>query len=56
MTATPTAIDAPPRTETAVIETVEEEPIDAVRLQFTDILGTVKNVTIPPDQIEKAFE
>ncbi|UWG48177.1 Glutamine synthetase [Halanaeroarchaeum sp. HSR-CO] len=46
----------PPTTADGVIEAVAEAPIDAVRLQFTDILGTVKNVTIPPDQIKKAFE
>ena len=32
-----------------------EEDVDFLRLQFTDILGTVKNVSIPADQAEKAF-
>jgi glutamine synthetase len=39
-----------------VLRTIEEENIDFLRLQFTDILGTVKNVSIPASQAEKAFE
>jgi len=39
----------------AVLETIEEEEVDFLRLQFTDILGTVKNVSVPADQAEKAF-
>jgi glutamine synthetase len=39
-----------------VLDTIEEENIDFLRLQFTDILGTVKNVAIPAHQAEKAFE
>ncbi|AGN01101.1 glutamine synthetase, type I [Salinarchaeum sp. Harcht-Bsk1] len=42
--------------EEAVLEEIEEEGIDFLRLQFTDILGTVKNVSIPASQAEKAFE
>ena len=40
---------------TEVLETIDEEDVDFLRLQFTDILGTVKNVSIPADQAEKAF-
>ena len=39
-----------------VLETIEDEGVDFLRLQFTDILGTPKNVSIPADQAEKAFE
>ena len=39
-----------------VLKTVEDEGVDFLRLQFTDILGTPKNVSIPADQAEKAFE
>lgn len=39
-----------------VLKTVDEENVEFVRLQFTDILGLVKNVSIPVSQIEKAFE
>jgi glutamine synthetase len=35
---------------------IEERDIDFVRLQFTDILGVVKNVSIPTSQLGKAFE
>ncbi|QLG28524.1 type I glutamate--ammonia ligase [Halorarum halophilum] len=41
--------------EQQVIDRIEEEGIDFLRLQFTDILGTVKNVSIPASQAEKAF-
>jgi len=41
--------------EEAVLETIDEENIDFLRLQFTDILGTVKNVSVPARQAEKAF-
>ncbi len=38
-----------------VLEVIEEQNVDFLRLQFTDILGTVKNVSIPAEQAEKAF-
>jgi glutamine synthetase len=39
----------------AVIDEIEAQNVDFLRLQFTDILGTVKNVSIPAGQAEKAF-
>ncbi|MDS0295810.1 type I glutamate--ammonia ligase [Halogeometricum luteum] len=39
----------------AVVEEIESKEVDFLRLQFTDILGTVKNVAIPATQAEKAF-
>ena len=39
-----------------VLEQIDEQNVDFLRLQFTDILGTVKNVSIPASQAEKAFE
>ncbi|WP_396610917.1 type I glutamate--ammonia ligase [Haloferax sp. S1W] len=39
----------------AVIDEIEEKNVDFLRLQFTDILGTVKNVSVPASQAEKAF-
>jgi glutamine synthetase len=39
----------------AVLDEIEEENVDFLRIQFTDILGTVKNVSIPASQAEKAF-
>ena len=41
--------------EQAVIDEIEEKEIDFLRLQFTDILGVVKNVSVPARQAEKAF-
>ena len=41
--------------EESVLETIEDEDIDFLRLQFTDILGVVKNVSVPARQAEKAF-
>jgi len=41
--------------EQAVLEKIDEQDIDFLRLQFTDILGTVKNVSVPASQAEKAF-
>ncbi|WP_412781603.1 glutamine synthetase, partial [Aeromonas diversa] len=34
----------------------DEEDVKFLRLQFTDITGTVKNVAIPASQAEKAFD
>jgi len=38
-----------------VLDEIDEKDVDFLRLQFTDILGTVKNVSITADQAEKAF-
>ena len=38
-----------------VLNQIESEDVDFLRLQFTDILGTVKNVSIPASQAKKAF-
>jgi len=43
-------------TEQAVLDEIKEKDVDFLRLQFTDILGTVKNVSVPARQAEKAFE
>ncbi|RQG98657.1 type I glutamate--ammonia ligase [Natrarchaeobius oligotrophus] len=41
--------------EQDVLDEIESEDVDFLRLQFTDILGTVKNVSVPARQAEKAF-
>ncbi|AFZ73511.1 glutamine synthetase family protein [Natronobacterium gregoryi] len=41
--------------EQVVLDEIEKKDIDFLRLQFTDILGTVKNVSVPARQAEKAF-
>ncbi len=43
-------------TKDDVLTQIESEDVDFLRLQFTDILGTVKNVSIPAHQAEKAFK
>ncbi|WP_114577488.1 type I glutamate--ammonia ligase [Saliphagus sp. LR7] len=42
-------------TEQGVLDEIDDKGVDFLRLQFTDILGTVKNVAIPARQAEKAF-
>mgnify|MGYP000580871347 FL=1 len=42
-------------TEQDVIDEIDEKNVDFLRMQFTDILGTVKNVSVPASQAEKAF-
>lgn len=39
----------------SVLDEIEANNIDFLRIQFTDILGMVKNVSIPASQAEKAF-
>lgn len=39
-----------------IIRIVEEEDVRFIRLQFTDLLGTIKNVEIPSTQIKKALD
>jgi glutamine synthetase len=41
--------------EQRVLDEIDGRNVDFLRLQFTDILGTVKNVSVPADQAEKAF-
>ncbi|NIQ04387.1 MAG: type I glutamate--ammonia ligase [Candidatus Korarchaeota archaeon] len=42
--------------ETELRKTIEAEGVTFIRLQFTDILGTVKHISIPSKQIGKAFK
>lgn len=39
-----------------ILEVIENEEVKFARLQFTDILGTVKSVSIPSEKLLKAFE
>ncbi|MCM3123198.1 type I glutamate--ammonia ligase [Mesobacillus sp. AQ2] len=39
-----------------IIRLSKEENVKFIRLQFTDILGTIKNVEIPISQLEKALD
>lgn len=39
-----------------LLELVEKEKVEFIQMQFMDILGTVKNVTIPSNRLGKALE
>ena len=41
--------------EGAILERAEQEKVKFLRLQFTDILGTIKNVEIPDRQFHDAL-
>ena len=41
--------------KTDILQRVEKEKVKFMRLQFTDIMGTIKNVEIPDRQFEDAL-
>ncbi len=43
-------------TKQDIMRMVEEEDIEFIRLQFTDMFGTLKNVAITASQLEKALD
>lgn len=43
-------------TKQDIFRIVEEEDVEFIRLQFTDILGNLKNVAITKSQLEKALD
>ena len=43
-------------TKEDIFRMVEEEDVEFIRLQFTDIFGTLKNVAITSSQLEKALD
>ena len=44
------------QTKAQILERTEREKVKFLRLQFTDILGTIKNVEIPNRQFEEALD
>ena len=44
------------QTKAQILERTEREKVKFLRLQFTDILGTIKNVEIPDRQFEEALD
>ena len=42
-------------TKQDIFNMVEEEDVEFIRLQFTDMFGTLKNVAITSNQLEKAL-
>lgn len=43
-------------TKEDIFRSVKENNVHYIRLQFTDLLGTIKNVEIPTSQLEKALD
>lgn len=43
-------------TREAILQMAEEEDVEFVRLQFTDMFGTLKNIAIPSSKLEKAMD
>ncbi|TMN23650.1 type I glutamate--ammonia ligase [Lentibacillus cibarius] len=43
-------------TREQIMKKIEEENVQFIRLQFTDMLGTIKNVEIPLSQLDKALD
>ncbi|MDZ7543047.1 type I glutamate--ammonia ligase, partial [Clostridium perfringens] len=39
-----------------IIRIAKEQNVRFIRLQFTDLLGTIKNVEIPTSQLQKALD
>lgn len=46
----------PKYTREDIKKLIEEKNVSFIRLQFTDILGTIKNVEIPVSQLDKALD
>lgn len=46
----------PKMTKEAIMKIVEEKDVKFIRLQFTDVLGRLKNVAITSSQLEKALD
>lgn len=43
-------------TKEAVVKLVEEEDVEFIRLQFTDIFGNLKNIAVTSSQLKKALD
>ena len=43
-------------TKEEIVQLVKDNGVKFIRLQFTDILGTLKNVAITASQLEKALD
>ena len=42
-------------TKEDIMKLVEEEDVEFIRLQFTDIFGSLKNMAVTASQLEKAL-
>lgn len=44
------------KTKKQILQLVEEEDVEFIRLQFTDMFGNLKNVAVTANQLERAME
>ena len=42
-------------TKDDIYRLIEEEDVEFIRLQFTDVLGNLKNMAVPPSQLNRVF-
>src|SRR5437762_5041377 len=56
MAKTQTPAPRPSETKAQILERIERERVKFMRLQFTDILDTIKNIEIPDRQFEEALD
>ena len=43
-------------TQTEIMNLIDEEGVEFIRLQFTDIFGRLKNIAVTPEQMPKVFK
>ena len=44
------------KTRNDIIKLIEEEDVEFIRLQFTDVFGNLKNLAVTPGQLERVFD
>ena len=44
------------RTKEDILQIIEEEDVEFIRLQFTDVWGNLKNIAITPNQLERVLD
>ena len=44
------------KTKKEIMDLIEEEDVEFIRLQFTDMFGNLKNVAVTSGQIEKVLD
>ena len=44
------------QTKQEILQMIEDEDVEFIRLQFTDVFGNLKNIAITPRQMEKAID
>ena len=42
--------------KTEIVRLIEEEDVEFIRLQFTDIFGVMKNIAVPANKLDKVLE